>query len=148
MEIQVKMLGHHEMDDFTALVDLFEEVFEMKNFIRPDQEHLQNLLMKANFLVMVAKAENKILGGLTVYVLDQYYSSKPLAYLYDLAVLSEFQRKGIGGALIHYLTDYCRENNFEEVFVQADRIDTYALDFYRQTKPTSEEDVVHFYYSF
>jgi aminoglycoside 3-N-acetyltransferase I len=36
---------------------------------------------------------------------------------------------------------------FEEVFVQADEADDYALDFYRTTKPTNEEKVRHFYYS-
>jgi aminoglycoside 3-N-acetyltransferase I len=35
---------------------------------------------------------------------------------------------------------------FEEVFVQADKIDTNAVDFYRSTKPTEEEQVLHFYY--
>ena len=147
MEIQIKRMTHHDMDDFTELIDLFENVFDMRNFVRPDDEHLQNLLMNHNFLVLVAKADNKVLGGLTMYILDQYYSTKPLAYISDLAVLREYQRQGVGGMLIRYLTDYCRENNFEEVFVQADRVDDYALNFYRQTKPTAEEDVVHFYYS-
>ncbi len=103
-------------------------------------------MKKPNFLTLVAKAGSKVLGGLTVYILDQYYSKKPLAYIYDLAVLKKFQRRGIGKSLIKYLTDYCKENGFEEVFVQADRIDDYALNFYRSTKVTNEEDVIHFYY--
>lgn len=86
------------------------------------------------------------MGGLTVYILDQYYSKKPLAYIYDLAVLKEFQRKGIGKQLIKHVVEYCAENGFEEAFVQADRADAYALDFYRLTNPTSEQDVVHFNY--
>jgi len=69
-----------------------------------------------------------------------------LAYIYDLAVLKDFRRKGIGKMLIKRLTDYCKKNGFDEIFVQADRVDGYALDFYRLTNPTNEEDVVHFSY--
>lgn len=141
-----KILSPQDIEDFSALIDVFEEVFDMQRFVKPDKEHLQQILSKSHFLALVAKADNKVLGGLTVYILDQYYSKKPLAYLYDLAVLTEFQRKGIGAALIRYLNGYCKEKGFEEVFVQADREDGYALDFYRSTKPTGEEDVLHFYY--
>lgn len=147
MKIEIKIASCQDIDDFVELINVFEDVFEIKNFIKPSKEYLQNLLTKPNFLTLVAKADNKVLGGLTVYIFDQYYSKKPLAYIYDLAVLKKFQRRGIGKTLIKYLTDYCKENGFEEVFVQADRIDDYALNFYRSTKVTNEEDVIHFYYS-
>lgn len=146
MEIEIKILSDNDISEFTDLIDVFEEVFEMKSFVKPGNNYLQKVLAKPGFLVLIAKANNKVLGGLTVYILDQYYSPKPLAYVYDLAVLKDFQRKGIGKMLIKHLIDYCKKNRFDEVFVQADRIDDYALDFYRTTKPTNEEDVVHFYY--
>jgi len=85
-------------------------------------------------------------GGLTGYRLDPYYSEKPLAYIYDLAVKKERQRQGIGKKLIEEVTQYFANEGFEEVFVQADKEDDYALDFYRSTVPTEEEDVSHFYY--
>lgn len=148
METEIKILSHKDISDFAELIDVFEDVFEMRNFIKPDTKYLEEVLTKPDFLVLIAKANNKVLGGLTVYILDQYYSKKPLAYICDLAVLKDFQRKGIGRALIKYLTDYCKRNGFDEVFVQADRVDDFALEFYRSTSPTNEEDVVHFYYSF
>ncbi len=147
METEIKILSHKDITDFSELIDVFEEVFEMKNFMKPDNDYLEKVLTNPNFLVLIAKAGDKVLGGLTVYILDQYYSQNPLAYIYDLAVLKNFQRKGIGKALIRHVTDYCKKNGFDEVFVQADRIDAYALEFYRLTKPTNEEDVIHFYYS-
>lgn len=118
----------------------------MENFKRPDQTHLKSLLNKETFFAVTAKTEHKIIAGLTVYVLDQYYSEKPLAYIYDLAVSVEYQRKGVGRKLIEFTNEYCKENGFEEVFVQADKVDDYAIDFYRSTKPTSEEQVAHFSY--
>ena len=120
----------------------------MENFSMPDNEHLLNILTKKDFMAFVAIKENKIIGGLTAYTLDQYYSRKPLAYIYDLAVLTNYQRQGIGKQLIAEITKYCAVQGYEEVFVQADKVDDYAIEFYRKTPITAEEEVIHFYYKF
>lgn len=103
------------------------------------------MLSNIDFLVFVAKQNHKIVGGLTVYVVHQYYSNKPQAYIYDLAVLEKYQRKGIGRNLIEAVKLYCKENDFEEAFVQAEKVDNYAVDFYRKTSPSSVKDAVHFF---
>lgn len=146
-DITIEKLTSQDLNKFIELVGLFEEVFEMKNFSMPESTHLQAVLNKSSFHVFIAKTGNKIVGGLTAYTLDQYYSKKPLAYIYDLAVATNYQRQGIGKKLIAAINEYCNDNGFEEVFVQADEVDDYALDFYRSTKPTAEERVIHFYYS-
>lgn len=145
LSIEIKKLETHDIDQFIALIRVFEDVFEMKNFLMPDHHYLQQLLAKDDFFVFVALSEGNVLGGLTSYTLQQYYSTSPLVYIYDLAVQTDFQRKGIGKKLISAITKYCKEMGMEEVFVQADEVDDYALDFYRSTGATSEK-VVHFYY--
>jgi aminoglycoside 3-N-acetyltransferase I len=146
MELEILILQSNNINELNELISIFEIVFGMENFERPTQAHLQNLLNRELFFAVVAKNGNKIIGGLTVYILDQYYSEKPLAYIYDLAVLAEYQRKGVGRKLIEFTNEYCRQNGFEEVFVQADKVDDYAINFYRSTKPSGEEHVVHFSY--
>lgn len=146
LDIAVRKLASHEVDKFIELIRLFEIVFEMEKFSIPSTDHLERLLAKESFGVFVAEHGGTIVGGLTTYVLEQYYSEKPLAYIYDLAIAVDFQRKGIGQQLIAEGLQYYKQEGFEEVFVQADKVDTYALDFYRKTKPTEEEDVSHFYY--
>lgn len=146
MKTDIKILTKNDLSELTALISVFEEVFEMENFVFPDKNHLLNLLQQGTFFAVTAKFEDKVVGGLTVYILDQYYSVKPLAYIYDLAVLTAFQRQGIGKQLIDFTNNCCREKGFVEVFVQADKSDNDAIDFYRSTKPTNEEQVVHFNY--
>jgi ribosomal protein S18 acetylase RimI-like enzyme len=143
--IEMLKLASTDLDSFIELIELFEDVFSMENFKMPDKQYLQNLLGKNDFFVFVALNENMVVGGLTAYTLLQYYSEAPLVYIYDLAVKKKFQRKGIGRLLISEITSYCKKNGMQEVFVQADKIDDYALDFYRSTGAT-EEEVVHFYY--
>lgn len=144
----VKILESADLDLFQAQVRLFERVFEMKSFQMPSPEHLQTLLDNQDFIALVALSEGKVIGGLTAYVLHQYYAEKPLAYLFDLAINTEDQGKGMGRALVQALCDHCRQQGFEEVFVQADRDEPQNLDFYRKTHPTGEEDVIHFTYEF
>ena len=146
MKTEIKILTSQDIDDFIQLIKIFEQVFEMKNFCIPAKEHLQRTLNNGNFLASVAKRGGKIIGGFTAYHLDSYYSEKPLAYIYDLAVLSAFQRQGIGKKLIAYFIQYCKEKNFQEVFVQAEEGDDHAIEFYRATKPTREAKAIHFTY--
>ena len=147
MELQITHLSHSDLTNFKILVKLFEDVFEMENFAIPDDTHLLNLMSNPDFKVFVAMNNQEVVGGLTAYVLHQYYSKRPLAYIYDLAVSTQHQRKGIGRQLIAAFNLYCKDQGFEEVFVQADKVDDYALDFYRKTKITAEEQVVHFSYT-
>lgn len=115
----------------------------------PSREHLQELLGEDKFMVFVALDENHlVVAGLTAYTLIQYYSTKPLVYIFDLAVARHLQRNGIGKSLITEINKYCKTAGMEEVFVQADKADGYALDFYRKNNPTDEEDVSHFYFKF
>lgn len=146
-KIEIRTLAKNEITHFKELILLFSDVFEMKKFKLIDDEYLQKLLATNGFFVIVAQSEDRIVGGLTVYTLQQYYSPKPLAYIFDLAIATNHQRKGIGKQLIEYTKNYLQHFGYEEVFVQADKIDQYAIDFYRKTDPTNEEDVSHFFYS-
>ncbi len=66
------------------------------------------------------------------------YSTKPPAYIFDLAVDTKHQRKGIGKKIISAFNNFCKEKGFKEVFVQADRVDKHNVKFYRSTNPTEE----------
>jgi aminoglycoside 3-N-acetyltransferase I len=145
MALQVRQLTPQELSLFKELVILFEEVFEMKDFKMPQDQYLQKLLSKNNFFVFVAIKENKIVGGLTAYELPSYYTNSSEIYLYDLAVKNKFQRKGIGRKLLESLSAFCKENNYQGLFVQADAEDKQALEFYQSTGGISEE-VIHYSY--
>lgn len=142
----VRALTPDELPQFQSLLRLFERVFEMKDFIPPPDEHLRSVLADDGFIAMVAEEEGAVVGGLTAYILRQYYMTRPIAYVYDLAVETARQRKGIGLRLMAELREHCRARGCDEVFVQADNVDEHALRFYRKSG-ASEEAVTHFTYS-
>lgn len=145
MKIEIKKLSENDLNIFIDTLRLFEDVFEMKNFILPHSNYLEQLLSKKDFIVFVALKENQVVGALTSYILQQYYSQQPLAYIFDLAVKKEEQRKGIGKALMENHSAYCKQIGVEEIMVQADEPDAHALEFYRSTGGIPEK-VVHFNY--
>ncbi len=145
MNVTIEKLDHNGISKFTQLIRLFEEVFEMKNFIIPDEIYLKQLLEKDGFFVFVALLGNEVVGGLTSYIMQQYYSKSPLVYIYDLAVKTELQRKGIGKQLIAGNNIYCKSFGAEAVMVEADEADNHAIKFYHSTGATPEK-VIHFDY--
>lgn len=145
MNTQIEKLNGDDIDKFVQLIEVFEDVFEMKNFKMPDVLYLQELLTKPDFFVFVATSENIVIGGLTSYVMHQYYSSSPLVYIFDLAVKREFQRQGLGKILIKANNDHSKLIGAETVMVQSDLEDEHAIEFYKSTGATGQE-VIHFDY--
>ncbi|MCB0667300.1 MAG: hypothetical protein KDC80_15845 [Saprospiraceae bacterium] len=84
MEIQIRKLDNWDLELFTGLIRVFEEVFAMNDFRIPPTHHLRELLKRPDFLVFVVLHHTQVVGGLTLYTLTQYYSIRPLAYLYDI----------------------------------------------------------------
>lgn len=137
----IKLLNQEDLNLFQDLIFVFEEVFEMKEFKLPAPDHLQNLLAKADFMVFAVLHENKVVGGLTAYVLTSYFHESSDAYILDLAVKVDFQRQGLGKKLMEAIFQHCKKLKFKEVFVQADQIDQHAVDFYRSLGGIAENAV-------
>ena len=144
--MEIRKLHKNEISDFRDLIDIFKDVFESDTI--PGEDHLSSLLSNEDFWVFVIRTNNKVVGGLTIYVLHSYYGTKPVAYIYDVAVMPEFQGRGFGKKLIEEVCKYCKENGFKEAYVEAEAEDTDAVNFYRKTSFSSEMKAIHFTDSF
>jgi len=147
LTMHVRKLEKSDISNFAKLVGIFEEVFQNDETIAT-AEQLEKLLSNPDFLVFVATINNEVIGGLTIYVLHSYYNSKPIAYIYDVGIDPNFQGKGYGKVLIAEVCNFCRQNGFDEAFVEAESDDVDAVAFYRKTKFSNEMNATHFTYSF
>ncbi len=145
--MQIRKLEKSEVIAFKTLIEIFKEVFENDEQIL-ENKLLSELLSKPDFMVFVVTLDGKVIGGLTIYVLHRYYGSKPLAYIYDVGISPKYQGKGFGQALIAEVCQFCKQNNFEDAYVEAESDDIDAVNFYRKTKFTTEMNATHFTYSF
>ncbi|MCU0443260.1 MAG: GNAT family N-acetyltransferase [Bacteroidia bacterium] len=143
--MEIKKLNSDGLADFKSLIEIFKEVFENDEPIAND-EQLGKLLTNPDFLVFVVLLNNEVVGGLTIYVLHRYYGTKPIAYIYDVGVSPKFQGQGLGKALIAEVGNFCKQNGFEDAYVEAESDDIDAVSFYRKTKFSSEMNAIHFTY--
>ena len=61
-------------------------------------------------------------------------------FLYEIGVEPEYQRRGIGTALIRALERICRDEGFAEMFVFTNRSNTAAMRLYASTGGHTEAD--------
>jgi aminoglycoside 3-N-acetyltransferase I len=143
--MEIKKLNSDRLTDFKSLIEIFKEVFENDEPIAND-EQLGKLLSNPDFFVFVVMTNSKVVGGLTIYVLHRYYGTKPIAYIYDVGVSHDYQGQGLGKALIATVCNFCKKNDFEDAYVEAESDDIDAVNFYRKTKFSSELKAIHFTY--
>jgi aminoglycoside 3-N-acetyltransferase I len=138
MHFTTQRLTTHHLAAFIELIRVYEAVFDMKDFQLPDKYYLKNLLSGDDLIIFTAMQEDTVIGGLTAHVLPSCYSATPEVYLYDFAVQTAFQRKGVGRKLLSAFSAYCRENNYKTFFVQALTADVPAVEFYRAAGGSAE----------
>ena len=134
-------------EEFQGLLKVFREVFDWEESEFPNSSYFANLLENPQLLVLIAKVEDKIVGGLTAYVLPGYQTKKSSIFIYDLGVATSFQRQGIGKSLIDKLLDYAKNHQIQDVFVDTELEDNEdALAFYQKTGFDSQAKVVQYTY--
>lgn len=131
---------------FEALLHVFAEVFAMEDFSTPSRGYMEKLLAQQRLIAYVVLHEGIVVGGLTAFELPLYYTEGTEVFLYDIGVQAEFQRKGLGKALLQALQSYCQEKGISSLFVAADEEDVHAMDFYRHTGG-QEARVRHYSYT-
>jgi len=132
-EFDIKLIDA-DIEEFKNLLDVFRDVFDWGDHDHPDEEYLLRLLKDDNLLVVVAKAENEVVGGLTAYVLPGYEVARPSVYVHD-----------VGKSLIGHLMDHARNNNFHDIFVDTEQDDNEdVIAFYRKTPFDSETKVLQY----
>ncbi len=145
--VTYKVLDKNDTALLKELVTLYALVFETENFTPASDAYFETLLHQESVIFCVALQGQKVIGGLTAYVLPSAYEAVSQVYLYDLAVVSHKQRQGVGSALLTLLKKHCVAAAYSEMYVQANIEDEHAIDFYRATGG-HPESVVHFSYPY
>ena len=108
----------------------------------PSDAYLEGLLAKEHIAVIVALADEEVVGGLVAYELDKFERVRREMYIYDLAVSERHRRQGVATALIEHLREIAATRGVWVVYVQADYGDDPAIALYQ--KLGIREEVLHF----
>ncbi|MEL7562795.1 AAC(3)-I family aminoglycoside N-acetyltransferase [Dehalogenimonas sp. 4OHTPN] len=141
----IKQISPAEIGLLTGLNRVFAEAFdEAETYLGaiPSDEYLKTLLAKECFIAVVAFDDGRVIGGLTAYELTKSEQERSEIYIYDLAVCSEYRRKGVATNLIKELKSIAKDRGAWVIFVQADRGDIPAIKLYESLG--IKESVYHF----
>ena len=108
----------------------------------PSDAYLEGLLAKEHIAVIVALADEEVVGGLVAYELDKFERVRREMYIYDLAIAETYRRQGVATALIEHLREIAATRGVWVVYVQADYGDDPAIALYQ--KLGIREEVLHF----
>lgn len=121
--------------------DAFEDTQSYQAHV-PTDEYIVAILAKPDFIALVARNGDAVVGGLAAYVLEKFEQERGEVYIYDLAVAQQHRRRGIATALINALKPIAKSKGGYVIFVQADHGDEPAIRLYESLG--TREDVYHF----
>lgn len=127
MRLQRLQLGDREVA--RALFRLMAEVFE-EDRAELSAAYLDRLLGREDFWAIAAFDGAEVIGGVTAHTLPMTRTATSELFIYDIAVRTDQQRKGVGRRLVAELRAQAAALGMHELFVPADNDDRHALDFY------------------
>lgn len=128
-----KQLISSDAPQLIELLKVFAEAFgEPDTYLGkvPSAGYLQRLLGKEDFIVLVARDHERVVGGLAAYVLEKFEQERREVYIYDLAVLQAHRGHGVATQLIEKLGTLAKDRGAYVIFVQADKGHTPAIKLY------------------
>ena len=128
--VRTVRLGKYDRDEAKRLFALMVEVFA-EGGEKLSDAYVETVLERADFWAIAALAGSEIVGGLTAHTLPMTRTASSEIFIYDIAVRSDCQRRGIGRQLVAHLRKEGAALGIDDVFVPADNDDVHALDFYR-----------------
>jgi len=112
------------------MLAMMAEVFDEPSDVLGD-DYLRRLLARSDFWAVAAIENDLVVGGVTAHTLAMTRRECAELFIYDVAVRSDRQRRGIGRALITFVLARAATEGIDVSFVPADDEDVHAIDFYR-----------------
>lgn len=140
-----RLLTPNDVGVLRNMLAVFGKAFEDDDtYLRkqPTDEYLKARLSDVSFIAIAGYAADFVVGGLAGYVLRKFEQERSEIYIYDLAVLEAYRRRGIATLMIEKLKETAMEQGAYVIYVQADYGDEAAIALY--TKLGTREDVMHF----
>ena len=125
------------LSDVPELVDLLATLFEQEVEFEPNAEAQRSSLSKIILdekigTVLVAKANEKILGMTNLLFTESTALGSKVAILEDVVILPEFRGQGIGSQLIDYVIEEAKRVGCKRITLLVDIENAKAQSFYQK----------------
>lgn len=133
MNYTIKKLSKDDLKLAKQLFIFFQKDDGVAKPMLGGDKYLRKLIGDKNYHVIVALDGDKVIGGLAAYELPMYYEEVNEMFLYEIAVMTEYRRRGIATALIESLKTLCTENGVRIIFVGTEKSNLAGKELYLNT---------------
>jgi GNAT superfamily N-acetyltransferase len=92
---------------------------------------IAGLKLQPNYLFFLAHCDGQLAGFANCFVNFSTFKAKQLVNIHDIAIHSDFRKKGIGKALMEAITRYSEEYNFCKITLEVRNDNTKAQKLYK-----------------
>ncbi len=143
IKLKIKQLDQNDLNLINSLHDCFSNEFndpQSDQINKPSSEYMRGLLRNDTFISIVAKDNQKLIGGLVAYELKQFTQEGSEIYVYEIAVAKEYRRKGVATALVSHLRAIAKDRDACVILAQADYVDE-SVDQPHSSQQIQEEEI-------
>lgn len=133
MNIIIQKLEAIDVPLAHELFFFFQEDDADETLTRTSDDYLRNLLSREDFHVLIARHNERIVGGLTAYELPMYKEELNELFLYEIGVEDSYRKKGIAKNLIEALIKIGQAKRIREMYVGAMADNVPAIKLYTST---------------
>lgn len=134
--------------DLSQCGNIYVEAFPMKYWgidwtCENATQYLKDYFLQKKFVGYVFEEKDEILGF--ILALRKISGSKEEIYINEMAVLPNYQGRGIGGDLINAIKDYSKENNLAGIVLYTNKFAP-AAKFYEKNGFKLSDGTICMYY--
>jgi ribosomal protein S18 acetylase RimI-like enzyme len=126
MSLKVRRLEANDAQTAVAVVTQF-----VGKSVAP--EYLKEFLANPTNYLVVAEVDNQLAGFLLAHALPRLKQPSYKMFIYEIEVDRAHQRKGIGSALIQFISGIVRQQKMINGFVFTNHSNKGAVEFYKST---------------
>lgn len=131
----IELIKPDEIEKFIELRNIFIDVFN-QSAPALDEEQLRQVRDNRNFVAIGATVGFELAGGLTAHIVPNYYKGGLDLFVYDVAIKSSHQGKGVGVELLNFAKSFCVDHKIKEMHVSVREDDKNAMSYYSKTGAT------------
>ena len=108
MSAQIKIREANE-NDLSLIITLYKELSDEPLEFEKVKQSFNKIKNYPDCTIYVAEENGKMIGTFLLLILDTMAHGKPSAVIEDVAVVKEYQGKGIGKLMMKFAVEKCNE---------------------------------------
>ena len=130
MATKIIRANTRHIDDLSILFDLYRQFYKYKKDLNSSRNYISERIQNNESIIFIALNNKKTTGFVQLYATFDSLNLNKKLVLYDLYVLTEFRKLGIGRKLMNKSKDYAIRNKYSRIELSTSINNTNAQKLY------------------